>query len=619
MRCLYCNKKLSLLKLAKGDSFCSPEHFDAHQLKLSNDAFQRLMSLPSDDTHKAPLVIKPKEEKQREAPQPNLASQEQDAALARLRQVPAETPQAKAPPAKAAPAKAPPYAPFAKSTLPPYPPNPPSPVVNGPEASEAVEADRQLAFPVHDVEATVCILNLYLRLSLAGTQPVHWTSERHLIVTPEYFNLAIVQPPLGLSTDFPRIESPEPIEQAPIEPERVEPVSVEPVLAVPVEAVPVEEESPVEAVPVEEELPVAETHRALPPVSNPRVPFLLAPSFQERTGTPIVVHSAANAVPRSSILAPALDRGELPSLDSRGTIPQFTRFSGNTRLRAKSSAVPGTKGDSAFPIQPPTVLPRVKGEICHAGWLRSNRHIGIGQPALESAWTFERTPESDLSSPDSLLVRPDALRLLKVDPAQLLAGSFPMDTVSLLPGVLEMSLLGQEALFVDPPACAMEFGWRAALGPFPAERPLPSAWQDQTSYLSQPDRVADGSETSIPGLDPLLYAPSCLKVTHIEGVVLPPLYGAKDWYKPAAWLQSDSPWVPFSAEYGVICGGSTMLPLSANLPEVGFKTGSGAPVLAWKPCFPASEAPLDVKFLPARHGAVLPPAKNWPRLESLPR
>ncbi len=49
MRCLYCGKKLSLLKLAKGDSFCTPEHSDAHQVKMSKDAFERLMRAQGGD------------------------------------------------------------------------------------------------------------------------------------------------------------------------------------------------------------------------------------------------------------------------------------------------------------------------------------------------------------------------------------------------------------------------------------------------------------------------------------------------------------------------------------------------------------------------------------------
>jgi len=58
MRCLHCNKTLSLLKLAKGDSFCSAEHFDAYQIQLSRDAYERVMSVPVGDAPKPPLILK---------------------------------------------------------------------------------------------------------------------------------------------------------------------------------------------------------------------------------------------------------------------------------------------------------------------------------------------------------------------------------------------------------------------------------------------------------------------------------------------------------------------------------------------------------------------------------
>src|ERR1700677_4774090 len=69
MRCLHCNKKLSLLKLAKGDSFCSSEHFDAHQLQLSKDAIQRLMNAPDKEGPKAPIVVKKAQEEAIDLPE----------------------------------------------------------------------------------------------------------------------------------------------------------------------------------------------------------------------------------------------------------------------------------------------------------------------------------------------------------------------------------------------------------------------------------------------------------------------------------------------------------------------------------------------------------------------
>src|SRR6202034_2734798 len=99
MRCLYCNKKLSLLKLAKGDSFCSPQHFDAYQLQLSKDAFDRLVSVAAEEAPKAPLIV----ERQKEVPPP-----QENTALARLSAFgPPPLPEAAVP--------SPPYAPFATS------------------------------------------------------------------------------------------------------------------------------------------------------------------------------------------------------------------------------------------------------------------------------------------------------------------------------------------------------------------------------------------------------------------------------------------------------------------------------------------------------------------------
>src|ERR1700677_4971376 len=106
MRCLYCNKKLSLLKLAKGDSYCNSEHFDAHQLQLSKTAFDRLMNTPAEEGPKAPLITK--------KPEPD-----EIAPAARLQ--PKAAPPPPAPEQAAAarlgisqpPPPSPPYAPFA--------------------------------------------------------------------------------------------------------------------------------------------------------------------------------------------------------------------------------------------------------------------------------------------------------------------------------------------------------------------------------------------------------------------------------------------------------------------------------------------------------------------------
>jgi len=165
----------------------------------------------------------------------------------------------------------------------------------------------------------------------------------------------------------------------------------------------------------------------------------------------------------------------------------------------------------------------------------------------------------------------------------------------------------------------MEFGWRVALGHFPEDKPRPTAWQDQTSYSSRPDKVADRAEKPIAALDSLSCASRCAKMTHIDDVVLPPTFVARNWYHHAAWLQLESPSAPVMAQYGVVFNGSTMLPPSADLRVAGFQANAGPPVLAWEPGPAASEPVQTMKFLPARQGAALPAAQNWPRLDLLPR
>src|ERR1700722_2138114 len=146
MRCLYCNKKLSLLKLAKGDSFCSPEHFDAHQLQLSKSAFDRLMGAPSEESPKAPVVTQNPE--------------------------PEEIPKVIAPPAVAPSIETPPYAPFAISLLPPFEATqmlaPPAEIPS--ESDEP--AGRELSYPVHESAPTTCLLNLHTALSLSELMPL---------------------------------------------------------------------------------------------------------------------------------------------------------------------------------------------------------------------------------------------------------------------------------------------------------------------------------------------------------------------------------------------------------------------------------------------------------------
>jgi hypothetical protein len=308
MRCLHCNKKLSLLKLAKGDSFCSHEHFDAYQLKLSKDAIERLMSVPAEEAPKTPLVFNKIDDQPIDETRPgNDDAPQENAAQARLTAVaPPPLPEA------AVASQSPPYAPFASSPLPPCFLNPVPPIANGPDAGESVEPARKPSFPVHEVDETVCILHLYLRLGLRGTEPKNWTSDRHLIVTPEYFRLDISQPPLGLSPEFPEIENADPVvEAAPsVEPvTRVEPAPLdvsEPNMPqilenlAPAELItPIEATSPVDIDPIVQAMPFTETVAVVKPVMHPEQ----APTEVVPPSVPFLIENLAHAEPVTPIEA----------------------------------------------------------------------------------------------------------------------------------------------------------------------------------------------------------------------------------------------------------------------------------------------------------------------------
>src|SRR5580704_12075114 len=665
MRCLYCNKKLSLLKLAKGDSFCSPQHFDAYQLQLSKSAFDRLVNVAAglaanvaaEEVPKAPLKAHPVVERKEEAPPSREDPPEQNTALARLSAfTPPPLPEVAPPP--------PPYAPFASSPLAAFELNPPFPIANAPEASEAVEPPRALSFPVHEAEEIACIFNLHLQLSLAATEPKNWTPEQHLIVAPERFRLEISQPPFGVSPEFPEIENLAPVEPvSPIEavaPAIVQnvapgiapgmaqgdadhlveplpfaealveisqpPLEIRPELAenlAPVEPVsPMEALAPAEADHPVEALPFSAAVSSIKPVLHaepvtltpiepppPRVPFLIAPSFRARTGTPIVIHSKASSVPHGSILAPVLEKGALPRPDPCRGIPNSTRFSETASFHLHDSTA-HLVGGPELPVEPAFVLPDAKNQYREEPWRSSDRQIVVVLPALDRTRESLRSLDCDMPAPVSLMVRPDASNLPNVDPQQLLAGT-PIDVVSLFRGVLQSSPQGRNPVFVDPPADATESAWQAILAPFPRREPLPTAWQHRTSYCSSPELIATGGESWMLPQESIRYSPACIKIDHVGQDRLPAPYIANDLYQSTDWPTANSAQVPVRSESSLVFIGSTMLPHAEDVPKGGLRRGSGDPWLPWQPCPAASTVPRVIKFLPAREGAILPSAKRW--------
>jgi hypothetical protein len=631
MRCLHCNKKLSLLKLAKGDSFCSPEHFDAYQLQLSKNAYERLISAPEEEAPKAPLVFKPVE-----VPQAEL---EADSALARLSAFRAPEKQAE-PVAHAAVIQVPPYAPFLTEPLPSFPPNGPVPVASEPDSNEPVEAARAVAFPVHEVESTVCILNLYLRLSLSATPPLNWTPAWNAIATPEDFPGEITRPLLEVAPDFRHYENPEYENLAPVEPpSTVEaPRSIEPALHVKTSSL-LEQKQPVDG-------------------ADHRLPFLVAPSFRERAGEAIPFDTAASSAPHDWMLAPILDPVPVGGPHWSGKIPQSTGFAGNTSVRSRNAD--GQRIQSGFVLQAEMapVLPE-QSAIVFSGWQVSHGPMGIARPQLETSRVS--TGAIDFAPPTPAPVRPDAKRTLNIDQRQILTAASTLG--SLFRGVLETLPRGQEPAFVTPPLGATTFGLRSILAPFPAWESFSfRTWQNQAAHFSLPTTLADGVESPKFPPEPLRYAPDCIK-QDAAGEQAPSLEHLP--YLPMAWPGTDvtlppsadptpaaaSPAIRFltprhiinqpaviasallgtvferdftlapSARFGqpdLTSVASTSMP-AADMPVRDSRIGLCALTATWNPCLPATPARSLAKFLPARKSPILPSARSWPRLGAPPQ
>jgi hypothetical protein len=318
-------------------------------------------------------------------------------------------------------------------------------------------------------------------------------------------------------------------------------------------------------------------------------------------------------------LPPILEQGDLARPDSCRVIPNSTRVVGTTSFHSRDSTGHRIKGASEFPVQPAFVLPDAQRQVNEDAWRPSNHRMAVAWPALEASWESTRALDFDLPAPAALLVRPDASRLGKVDPQQLLVGTGPLDTASLFLGVLETRPLGQEPLFIDPPACATESGWPATLVEYPSWTALPAAWQPRASHFPLPDPIAAGSKSPLAPLESLAYAPACSKIELIENVKLPAPYVQNDGYRLTEWAEADSMFTPFAAHPGLVFIGSTVMPQAADVPPGSLKRGSGGPMLKWEPRRAASEAAMAVKFLPVRDGAILPQAKSWPRLDGVPR
>lgn len=699
MRCLYCNKKLSLLKLAKGDSYCSPEHFDAYQLQLSKNAYERLVSAPEDEAPKAPLKLKPVVQEHRvEAREPV----EADAALARLTSF--RSPEkAVAPPVQPA-LPPPPYAPFLSEPLPAVPPNPPVPAANDPEANEPVQTAGELALPVHDVQATEGILNLHLQLDLADAPALDWEAENPAAV-PENFQGEVTRPLLAVPVEAqenaapseasaepvveaapaivevhpvepvveaaPAIEAVLPVETpSPVEPEtevaattQIEPATVEPEMQVEPQ---IQAEAEIHAEPelqaepeirVEPKIEVKADIRDEPEMeAEPRLPFLVAPSFRERSGDAAPFDDAASAAPNDWRLVPVLDLVPSRRPGWSGEVAQSTRFAGNISIQPKDAAGEPVESGFALPVETGLRLPEEKA-IESYGWQVAGGPIGIARPPLEVR--LVSTQPLDSFAPAPVPVRPAPQSAAAIDKGEILTA--PAEFLFL--GVLETRPRGQEPVFANPPADPMKLALPSILAAFPRRGPFSTAtWQNQARHFSLPVTLADGTEAAKFTLQPVEYAPECIK-QDAAAERKPSLKNLSS--RSLAWPETDYALPPnadpipaasepgvcllapaeisnplalrenpvfagvferdFTAASNVVIAGpdlpfvsSTRLPADGAIPFGDTGIGLCALTIEWEPSVPALRDLPAARFLPVRKGPIMPAARSWPRLGALP-
>jgi len=678
MRCLHCNKKLSLLKLAKGDDFCSPEHFDAYQFQLSKTAIQRLMGAPAEEGPKPLLIIK------EETPPLDADFQDidihEEAVLAAP--VPADQP--------------PPYAPFAIEPFPSSEPQPPAPVSNDPDAHEPAASARELSFPVHEREATAGLLNLHARLDLSETTPLNWTSPRNFILGAEGFPRDVIRPPGQTlrgqepGSDFRQLENLASGEPAP---------AFE--IAPPAAAPPIEAAPPINALAAVDAAPVkpAEPARSVKPITL--LPFLIAPSFRERTGPP-TTFEVGNSLPNPSNLVPVLDPGP-PLPFSPGVIARSNPVALAGSRQVQNTTSYWIQSTSEVPVPMPLVLAAAKQKTDLDGWHVSSNLIDLTSRAFEARRQATGAIDFVPPAPPSMLVRPaDTFvrrpgppRRLKNQPrarrtalpacGNLISTSeqpcpeLPSHSCPIAPAsqalqtrtvktatlfvAPETCPLGREPSSADPPASAMEFGWRAILAKSPLAEPFSTAaWQNQAPLFLFPSAIADWAVRPVETLPLLPCEPACIqrKAARVQSLSVP-----RSTSRPAEWRGIDSssprgespaaalalPGPRFSRAHDIstrvelLTSGALQVaverpfsPASSaifsrpdlnqvsltNFPQVNGPAaketvGLCTPTACWELRLSVTPDPAAVKFLPLREDPVLPCAKGWTRLTSLHR
>ena len=590
MRCLHCNKKLSLLKLAKGDSFCSPEHFDAYQFQQSKNAIERLMSLGDPEPPKAPLQVKPVEEAKPAAPPPP-----PQAPPART---PVQSPNRNAAPEPAAPevaAEPPPYAPFAAQERPYCPPQ--FQIADGPDSKLPVDSPAELALPTHIVPEASGILNLHLELSASSLSPVSWNSTREAIVAAERFEGTVTHPSLVVEPGFPEIGVE--VEETP---------AAQPDLASEADSAPWVEIPPI----AEPPKPAQKERREVKQV------YLTAPSFEPRRGGSTFVDRAASSQSGGFSISPVIGRDVVPRLTTV-PIPALTFPFKAISLRLQDFPIQPTARLSEFSALPAPLLPAVIANVCGRAWRPSARLIDLSRNALDTSLPYPRPADFEPPRPAALLVRPDPPPLHAIELQQILAET-GLDANSPLVHVLRTRPVEHKSTARQKAYGLKEFGLRPTLGPSPiVERFSDSPWQTSTNHWPLASSVANVQLSPVPPAEPFGYAtlvapqpPTVVgsaRTPWSVGLICLPLASHEiEW--TAETIQAE-PVVVFSS--------STRIPGIAGLPSCGFSIGQVGPAAEWEARPPS---PLDERIarsLPVRDTVVLPAARSWPRLIPVPR
>lgn len=473
---------------------------------------------------------------------------------------------------------APPRAPFARAVLAPWPPIPTRPMGEAATDRDQNGKSPALAIPALDGRLTSCILNLHLGLNLAQSEPADSPAPRQAEVEPDLAGTDKILPALELAPDFPQYEHEPVAELAP-------PVEAGPVMA----PVP-----PQQAEPLQEPFPEVDARAGKPvlpanpppvdPLSqvDPRLPFLMAPSFAERPGGKPCFDGGESREPSLVPVETSLDAQRfLMGAPVRG-MARATRCFEAAVPRALDSQRYSIGAGDEVPLFPARFLPAARRVDAFYGWHLCAGTINPAARPLESGGTFLAPLKYLAASGRSLLARPDSIPgfpLTKVgiqQPApRCLAPHRGEAEKSPVPPRPLAARPGQVVPAAGKPAALSVRGHSAALAAaklvpqgdqppvtdFPTKDihgksspvrimvhgwdPLHAAlWRSRTSLAPLPAAAAEGRVLTAFPLQPLVKAPPSQKGL-AQALLGPALVRVA--HRNILWRQKDSPAPPQSA------------------------------------------------------------------------